>query len=278
MMIGFDRGRDRLRVLGVGLATLFLATPLEAAADWLEGFDGGFANAWTFVAVDDIGNPPSTGVSSFDIIDAGADDYLRISHSTTAIADGGGGATDGFGYVSETFSTAVAMAEVNAQPVDGQQSLLGVFVRGDPVSGEAYVAAVNYTDSFFAIARNDNLRDFLNPLAGDFGIAVNPNTTHVVALWAQGSSIGAQLIDAATQQVVSTLFANDVSYTSGVSGVFVETAYDSFDNPIGPIVGTFDVVEALPEPGLSASLALGVGLLALLPVGRSRRRRGSPDR
>ena len=42
-----------------------------ARADWSEDFDGGFSQSWTFEAVDDVGDPPATGVSEFAVIDAG---------------------------------------------------------------------------------------------------------------------------------------------------------------------------------------------------------------
>jgi len=238
-----------------GFAALGMAS--AAQADWFEDFDLGFAQSWTFAAIDDVGDPPLTGVSAFQIIEAGANDYLRISHTTTGIADGGGGATDGFGYVSEIFTDVAVSAEINTAPLDGHQSLLGVIARGDPVFGTAYAAGVGYTDSFFAIGRTDNFEDFFVPLAVDSSVSIDPNATHVVQLWVLGSTLTARLLDASTREILSTLFTTDASYTSGVSGILVETNYDFADSPIGPIVGTFDEVEALPEPGFAVLLSAG---------------------
>ena len=144
--------RPSLVLAGVVLLGSGAAQPV--AADWFEDFDSGFTQTWTFAAVDDVGDPPATGVSTFGIIEAGADDHLRISHSTTALRDGGGGATDGFGYVSESFGSTAVVAEINAAPLDGQQNLLGVIARGDPVAGTAYVAGVDFARSLFAIGRD----------------------------------------------------------------------------------------------------------------------------
>lgn len=283
MLLIFRAGRARvLRAIGTDClfaACLGLFATLAAAsafADWSESFDDAFDQSWTFAATDDIGNPPSTGVSEFARIEAGVDDYLRISHSTTAFADGGGGATDGFGFVSEVFTDVAMAGTINAASGDGQQSVLGVFARGNAVSGNAYVAGVSFADDFFAIARNDNLFDFLVPLATDVGLALDPAETYVVVFWIEGAVLRASLVEASTSDVVSTLSATDFSYASGVSGVLVQTAYDPFDNPIGPIVGTFDNVSAVPEPGFTFGLALS--LAGLAGAARAKRRsRGALD-
>ena len=261
-------GTDCLVAASLSLAATLAAS--SALADWSESFDDAFDQTWTFVTTDDIGNPPSTGVSEFARIEAGADDYLRISHSTTAFADGGGGATDGFGFVSESFTDVAMAATINAAPGDGQQSVLGVFARGNAVTGDAYLAGVSFADNFFAIARNDNLFEFLVPLATDVGLALDPAETYVVVFSIEGATLRASLVEAATSDVLSTLSATDFNYASGVSGIQVQTGYDPFDNPVGPIVGTFDNVSAVPEPGFA--LGLGLPLAALAVAARTRRR------
>ncbi|MEM9176505.1 MAG: hypothetical protein AAGC67_14880 [Myxococcota bacterium] len=245
----FDLAVGFVALLTVGLAVS------PALADWSEDFDGAFDQAWTFVALDDVGDPPSTGFSTFSRIEAGVDDHLRIAHSTTAFADGGGGATDGFGFVSELFFDVAMSAELNAAPADGQQSVLGVLARGSLLSGTAYVAGVSFADDLFVIARNDNTVDFLVPLATDPGLGLDPNANYVVLFWLDGASLNAALVDAATSEVLSNLSATDFNYASGVSGVLVQTAYDVFDVPVGPIVGTFDNVRAVPEPRFAIGLA-----------------------
>jgi hypothetical protein len=253
-------------------AVLAVALPGAASADWSEDFDSGFAQAWTFVSTDDIGDPPATGTSEFAIIESGADDYLRMSHSTTGIADGGGGATDAFGLVSEVFTDLLVSAELNSAPADGQQSILAVIGRGDLATGTAYVAGIDFSSSLFVIARSDDLDFFLVPLAVDSTVAIDPNSTYLVDFLLVGSSLTAQLWDASGTTLLSTIGAVDGFYDSGVSGLLVETAYDLHDNPVGPIVGTFDDVVAVPEPSGAMQLTAGVVLLALLSHARRGRR------
>lgn len=265
------------RALAATLAlTLTAALAPDARADWYEDFDAGFAQAWSFLALDDVGDPPSTGVSEFAIIEAGADDYLRMSHTTTGFPDGGGGATDAIGIVSGVFTDVFVTAELNVAPADGQQSVLAVIARGNPVTGTAYIAGVDFTNSFFAIARSDDLGFFIVPIAIDSAVVIDPNESYRVAFGLVGSNMAAQLFDESGANV-STIGTVDGLYTSGVSGVLVETAYNGF-NPIGPIVGTFDDVEAVPEPSGGVALTAGAALLTLLARARIRRARpfGAP--
>jgi hypothetical protein len=252
------------------LLLLALIVPSRASADWYEDFDFGFSQTWTFAAVDDVGDPPATGTSEFEIIEAGVDDYLRMSHSTTAIADGGGGATDAFGLVSEVFTDVLISAELNSAPADGQQSILAVIGRGNPATGTAYVAGIDFSDSLFAIARSDDLEFFLVPIAADTTLVIDPGATYYVEFLLVGSSLTAQLFDASGTTLLSTISGVDGFYGSGVSGVLVETAYDAFDNPVGPIVGTFDDVEAVPEPSQWLLLSAGMILLTLFYRRRAR--------
>jgi hypothetical protein len=254
------------------LATSLLAAlmPARVSADWYEDFDSGFSQTWTFTAVDDVGDPPATGTSEFAIMESGADDYLRMSHSTQAFADGGGGVTDAFGLVSEVFTDVLVSAELNSAPTDGQQSILAVIGRGDPATGEAYIAGIDFANSFFAIARSDDLEFFLVPLAVDATVGISPSATYYVEFSLIGSSLTAQLFDASGTTLLSTINGVDGLYGSGVSGVLVETAYDGFGNPVGPIVGTFDDVEAVPEPSLSVLLVAGFAVLTFLTRKTSR--------
>jgi hypothetical protein len=245
----------------------------SARADWADDFDAGFAEAWIFGAVDDVGDPPATGVSTFSIIEAGADDYLRISHSTVAFRDGGGGATDGFGYVDEVFGDMAVSADINAAPLDGQQNLIGVVGRANPVNGTTYAAGVDFANSFFAIGRSNDFENFFNPLATDTSVVIDPNETYRVQFFLLGSNLTARLIALSTGQIVSTLTTVDSLYSTGVAGILVETEYNIDGFPLGPIVGTFDNVRGLPEPSLVSLIGCGAGMLALLG-GNARRRAG----
>jgi hypothetical protein len=265
----FERLVCAVTVTLLSALMLVVGAVVPAAADWSEDFDSGFSETWTFLSVDDVGDPPATGVSEFQIIEAGADDYLRISHSTTGFADGGGGATDGIGLVSEVFTDVLVSAELNAAPADGQQSLLAVIARGDPLTGTAYFAGVDFASSVFGIARSDDFEFFLVPLAIDGGLTIDSNSSYQVEFELTGSSLTARLFDGSGTTLLSTISALDSFYTSGVSGVLVETAYDPFDNPVAPIVGTFDDVQAVPEPTGSVMLMAGGGFLSLLARRRS---------
>ncbi len=281
---GTARLRDRRRPGSIGRLARIVAVisstlgalgiTQDAHADWADDFDAGFAESWVFVAVDDVGDLPSTGVSTFEIVEAGVDDYLIISHSTTAFRDGGGGAADGFGFVEEVFTDVAVSADVNAEPSEGQQNLMGVLARGNPFTGEAYFAGVDFANSLFGIGRSDDLVDFLLPLAVDDTLVIDPNETYRVQLYAAGSSLTARLIATSTGETLSLLTATDSQYTSGFSGILVETAYDSQDFPVAPIVGTFDDVSAVPEPSGSVSILCGAAVLLMLRRGRARRQAG----
>lgn len=269
--IAIAAGAGRRRS-GLALGLVLLASGLPAEADWSDEFDAGLSAAWVFAATDDAGDPPSTGVTTAAIVEAGADDHLLLAHSTTAIRDGGGGATDVFGYVPEVFSDMAISADVNASPAAGQQSWLGVIARGDPNVGSAYLAAVDFADSRFAIARSDDFIDFQNPLALDDTVSIDPGTTYHIQFFLVGSTLTARLLDATTRTLLSTITVVDGSYAAGAAGLIVETDYDGLLNPVAPVVGTFDSVAAVPEPGGAIALAIGsLGVFRL--AGRARRER-----
>ncbi|MFO0688498.1 MAG: hypothetical protein U0900_07310 [Myxococcota bacterium] len=252
-----------------GSALLALAAP-PATADWLERFDGGLSNDWIFAATDDGGAPPSTGVSTFAVVEAGPDDYLLIAHSTTALPDGGGGASDAFGYVDESFTNLAISADVNAGPALGQQSVLAVLGRGNPATGSSYLAAVDFAASRFAIARSDDFLDFQTPLVVDDSLSIDRGRTYRIQFFLVGTTLTARLLDASTRALLSTIHVTDSSYASGGAGILVETRYQA-GVPVGPIVGTFDDVEAVPEPAGATALAMATALLGALAAGRRRR-------
>jgi len=251
----------KLWIMSIALTALVLSGPIRA--DWTEDFDAGFDQTWTFLAIDDDGEPPSTGVSEFEIIDAGVDDYLRMSHSTTAVAGGGGGASDLFGYVNETFTDSLLSADINSAPGDGPQNILGIFGRGNSVAGTAYIAGVDFANSFFAIVAADNFFDSLFILASDPTVVIDSNETYRVEFLLIDAYLFARLTETSSGDVVSTLMAQDNFYTSGFSGLFVETEYDGVD-PVAPAIGSFDKVQAVPESSMVGMLFWGGGGLALL--------------
>ncbi len=277
-----SNARSARFLLPIAGALSLLGFEFDARADWADDFDAGFAESWVFGAVDDAGDPPATGTSTFSIIEAGADDYLLISHSTTAFPDGGGGATDGFGFVAESFTDVAISADVNAAPAQGQQNLMGVLARGDALTGDAYLAVVDFANSAFAIARSDDLADFLVPLAIDDTVAIDPGETYRVQLYALGTNLTARLIETSTGETLSLITSSDSLYTSGFAGILVETEYDALDVPVGPILGTFDDVLAVPEPASATAVLCGFGATLLLGrrrvTGRSRSTRARSAR
>jgi hypothetical protein len=253
------------RVLSIAsAASIALVLAGSAHADWADDFDGGFSATWIFDFTDDIGNPPTTGTSTFAVIEDGPDDYLRISHTTTANKDGGGGAADGFGFVNESFTDTGIFADINAKPSIGQQNLLGVIARGNVTNGTAYAAVVDFANSLFGIARTDNFFDFFVPLVVDSSVAIDSNEAYRIQFVALGSNLTAALTEVSTGDLVSLVSTVDGFYPSGVAGVLVETEYDGFDNPVAPIIGSFDEVQAVPEPSMAMLIGCGVGALALL--------------
>jgi hypothetical protein len=152
--------------------------------------------------------------------------------------------------------------------------LLGVFGRANPLTGTAYIAAVDFANSFFALGRNDDFAGFISILALDLSVAIDANETYEIQLFLLGSNVVGRLIDASSGQILSTITAIDALYGSGVGGVLVETEYIG-DIPVGPVIGTFDNVRAVPEP--SAVPLIGVGTLGVVCLATSRRRgRASP--
>ena len=189
---------------------------------------------------------------------------LRIGHSTTGMADGGGGATDGFGFVDENFGDVAVEAEVNVGPPFGPQNLLAVFGRANPITGTTYVAGVDFANSRFAIGRNDDFAAFISVLAIDSSVTIDPSETYKIQLFLIGSNQIARLIEVSTGTLLSTITSTDALYTSGFAGILVQTEYDIDDNPVGPIAGSFDNIRAVPEPALVSLLGWGIaGLTAL---------------
>lgn len=270
-------GRARAGGFGAGALLVcagVLASTPSARADWADEFDGGFSAPWIAVALDDEGDPPSSGTTTFSVIDAGADDYLLMAHSTKALPDGGGGAASIFAFVDEAFGDVAVSADVNAGPAWGQQSVLGVIARGDPEVGSAYLATVDFADARFAIARSDDFIDAQAPLVVDASVAIDPDRTYRIEFFLVGSALTARLLDASTHALLSTISAVDATHASGSVGLIVQTAYDMDLAPVAPVVGTFDSVEVVPEPG--GALAIAPAVLGLLALGRptERRRRG----
>lgn len=259
-----------------GLLGILVSSPVHA--DWADDFDGGFTVPWIFAATDDAGAPPGTGVSTFAVLEGGADDALLIAHSTKALRDGGGGAADGFGYIDEGFTDLAISADVNAVPAQGQQAVLGVLGRGDPDVGSAYLAAVDFSGSRFSIARSDDFIDFQDPLVVDDTVTLDPGRAYHIQFFLIGSTLTARLLDASTRQLLSTISVSDSSYAAGFAGLLVETAYDASLFPVAPIVGSFDNVEAVPEPETAVLWATGVLALAGLAGGSLRRSGGMEGR
>jgi hypothetical protein len=73
----------------------------------------------------------------------------------------------------------------------------------------------------------------------------------------------AQLTEVSSGDILSIIAAVDSFYASGVAGVLVETEYDFDDFPVAPIIGTFDNVQAVPEPSIVSLIGWGVGALLL---------------
>jgi len=256
----FDRATRTLWIASIALGFLVLA--VSARADWAEDFDAGFAQTWTFVALDDAGNFASAGTESFVIVEAGVNDYLSISDSTVAERGGGGGAADGFGFVSEIFGDTGISAEINAEPLDGQQNLLGVIARVNSQTAAGYVAVIDFANSRFAIAKTDGSTG-LQPLAVDTSVLIDRDEIYRVEFVLFGSDLSAQLTVNSTGEVLSTITVADFEYASGVAGILVETEFDIDDFPVAPIIGTFDDVWAVPEPSMGSLIAWGVGALVM---------------
>jgi hypothetical protein len=252
----------------VALALLAAAAP--ARSDWSDDFDGGFEAPWSYAATDDAGATPATGTTTFAVVEAGADDYLLMAHSTRALRDGGGGAADAFAWVDEVFANLAVSADVNAGPAYGRQNLLAVAGRGDPETGATYLAGVDFANGRFLIARSDDFLDPQTPLVASL-VALDPLRTYRIHFYLIGSSLTARLFDAATGSLLSTLHVDDTRFAAGVAGLLVETGYDASGNPVAPIVGTFDDVKVVPEPLGRALAWTGVFAFALL-AGLSARR------
>ena len=257
----FDRAARTLWIASVALG--FLMLPVSARADWAEDFDAGFAQTWTFVALDDVGNVASAGTESFVIVEAGVNDYLSISDSTVAELGGGGGAADGFGFVDESFGDTGISAEINAEPLDGQQNLLGVIARVNTLTAAGYVAVIDFANSGFAIAKTDGSTG-LQPLVVDTSVLIDRDEIYRVEFVLLGSDLSAQLTLNSTGEILSMITVADSDYANGVAGLLVETEFASDDTPVAPIIGTFDDIWAVPEPSMGSLIGWGVGALVML--------------
>jgi len=222
----------------------------EARGDWVELFDAGFTQPWTFFVVDNTGKAPTTGTPFAGIVAGSVGGAaLRLSHSTVANNGAGGGAAAAVGIVDLVFINGTVRATLNANPGDGQKSLLAVFARGSSTTGRAYIFGIDFRTGTLVLQRADTLAGQAVTLASAPIPGFSAGKRYFVELSADGSALAGRVAVAGNVATLATLTATETTIAGGRAGVLVRTGYSMSGTPLDPIVGTFDDVSVTNSDG-----------------------------
>lgn len=263
--IGFARGR----LLGalVALTSAFaVATP--AHADWVEVFDQGLTQPWTFFVVENTGKATTTGTPFAGVAPAaGGGAYLRLSHSTIASTAGGGGAAASVGIVDQGFTNGTVRSTLNAAPGDGQKSLLAVFARASANTGRGYLLGVDFRSGSLVLQRADSLAGQALTLASSEIPGFGTSKRYFVELTLNGSSLSGKVSALGNPTTLATVNAVDATISTGRAGVLLRTGYSQAGTPLDAIVGTFDDVSVTTTTGGGGPVTPPTSVKAIVPSG-----------
>ncbi len=222
----------------------------SARADWVEVFDQGITQPWTFFVVENTGKATTTGSPFAGAVPAsGGGAYLRMSHTTIANTGAGGGAAAAIGIVDQGFANGTVRATLNAAPGDGQKSLLAVFARASSMTGRGYLLGVDFRSGSLVLQRADSLAGQALTLASSEIPGFMASKRYFVELTLNGSSLSGKVSALGSPTTLATVTATDATISSGRTGVLLRTGYSAGGTPLDAIVGTFDDVSATTTTG-----------------------------
>lgn len=197
--------------------------------------------AWTFVARDNLGNPPTTGTSFTGLAGSVGAGYLKMSHSTVALKTGGGGAATLVGSRAGAVSDGTVRAVINANPNEGHKSQLGIVARGSSNTGSGYVLFVDFNSGHLVLGRADGTAIPPSQLASQQIATFIPTIPYLVELTFSGSSFTGRVFSLNnTATPLNTITATDLTYATGTAGVYLRTGTTPDGTPQDAIVGTYD--------------------------------------
>lgn len=253
-------------------STLALLAAPPAAADWVDNFNGGLQQSWTFSNLrGDMSGPSGTFTAG------SVGNVLVLTDPTMPAA---GGAAVAFGYVNESFSHVRVGGTVNPLGENNMNWEVGLVARANPAALQAYVLTVDWRAQNLDLSVVNGSAD-ADQLAGAPipGLAL----TDSVYLWLEllGSDIVGRAYDQPGGTLLATVSATDTTFSSGVAGVVVSVASEGGyqgQSLFMPLRGTFDNVSAtVPEPATVVLLVAGGLGLAGWSFARRRRRSGAPS-
>ena len=253
--------RFKFNVLAVVAASLFTLTgagPLKA--DWVDTFDGGFGQSWTF----DNLNPSFASSATFS---AGVvSDQLVLSDTTDGTRAPATGGKYGFGTVDGSVGNlADLLLSGTLNPGSVQtDTIVTLTARGNGVTG--YNAGVNYRTGALQMERfnaDNSLTTLINVnIPGWDGTT---DSSVFLEFELVGSNLAARLYDAPGGTLLLNESVIDASFASGDSGVYAEvpgratikTMYAAYDN-----VSATSLSVSVPEPSSVALVAALGGAMA----------------
>lgn len=243
-----------------------------ASADWVEVFDQGLTQPWTFFVVENTGKATTTGTPFAGVVSSsGGGAYLRLSHSTIANGGtaGGGGAAASIGIVDEAFTNGTVRATLNASPADGQKSLLAVFARASASNGRGYLLGIDFRSGNLVLQRSDSLAGQALTLASSEIPGFASSKRYFVQLTLNGSSLSGKVSALGSPTTLATVTASDAIISSGRAGVLLRTGYSTGGTPLDAIIGTFDDVSVTTSTGGGGPVNPPTNVVAIIPPGKS---------
>lgn len=263
-------GQLNTRISQAALALLACAACGGAArADWVELFDQGLTQPWTFFVVENTGKPTTTGTPFAGVAPAvGGGAYLRMSHSTVANKGAGGGAAAAVGIVDQGFTNGAVRSTLNAAPGDGQRSLLSVFARASASTGRGYLLGVDYRSGNLVLQRSDSLAGQALTLASSEIPGFATNKRYFVEFTLNGSSLSGKVSALGSPTTLATVNAIDATYNTGRAGILLRTGYSDTGSPLDAIVGTFDDVSVTNITGGGGPVAAPTSVKPIIVPGK----------
>ena len=263
----------------IPILALVLLTVSPAAADWVDDFDGGLQQTWTF------NNLRADFASTSTTFTAGSvGNVLELTDTHTPMAMPGpvpDGAALAFGYVEEDFGDVRVTGTLNPLGEDDMNWEVGLVARANLAVFQAYVLTVDWRAQNLDLSVADGSPD-VTQLAG----AAIPGLELTDSLYLSFELIGSTIIGQAYDQPGGTLLAtvstDDGTLTHGSAGVVVSVASEGGYQPESlfmPLRGTFDNLSAtavVPEP--ATVILLGFGGLGLAGWRLARRRKAAAGR
>jgi opacity protein-like surface antigen len=250
------------------LVALMMATPSAALADWVDNFEGGLEQTWSF---DNLKADMSGSSSSFTAGEV--NDELVLTDPTIP---GAGGAGIGFGVVPEEFRDALVWGIVNPSESPDTNAIIGILGRIDAVNMTGYALTLTYDKGRYPadmdISRIDQGADYESLVSEDFlpDGELPGSDSYYLELEMRGPNLEGRVYDSPGGTLLQSVSATDPNFFDrGMSGVLV-LADETTASGSNPLYGAFDFVGsmAVPEPSAMLLLVLGASMLSL----RRRRR------